>query len=281
MEKRIIANVCRACATIITLLLAAVATRAQVVNGGFEDNTGTLATGWSQFNNAAATATNDAAPTPDPIRAHSGAYALNTYGPYPATCCDASGASQDIGGPVVGQTYKFYGYVLNWSGAPLMLATTTTVGFAQAQMEFLDAGATIITNIVSIRYGMDVPLPLNQWQAFEVIGTTPANAATMRVFLLHVGMAGATGSAWWDDVAVAPVTGVTNTNTVPVTVQPGVQISYPTPPGTYLQVQSTPSMNPAAWTAFGPETQGLGLTNQISDVIGTSTNKFYKIIQTR
>jgi hypothetical protein len=69
------------------------------------------------------------------------------------------------------------------------------------------------------------------------------------------------------------------TNVVAATVQPGVQISYPTSVGTYVQPQSSVSLNPAAWTAFGPETQGVGITNQFTDVVGTSTNKFYKITQ--
>jgi hypothetical protein len=280
MEKPIMANVCRACATIITLLLAAVATQAQLINGGFEDNSGTqTASGWNFINNAAVTATNDLNLTPDPIRAHSGAYSLNTYNPGGACNpgCPGSLATQDIGGPTVGQTYKFYGYVLNWSGARLMLATTTTVGFAEAQMVFLDATNGVIALFTTPEYGMQVPLPLNQWQAFEVIGTTPANAATVRLILLYVGSPGASGSAWWDDVRFAPVTGVTNV--VAATVQPGVQISYPTSVGTYVQPQSSVSLNPAAWTAFGPETQGVGITNQFTDVVGTSTNKFYKITQ--
>jgi hypothetical protein len=101
----------------------------------------------------------------------------------------------------------------------------------------------------------------------------------MNVYCLYVGGPGPSGSAWWDDVSVFAVAGTTNI--AAATSQPGVQISYPTPPASYLQVQSSYSLKPAAWTNFGPQTQGLGITNQIADVIGTSTNKFYTIIQTQ
>jgi hypothetical protein len=276
MEKRTMANVWRGFVAVFAFSVAAAATHAQLLNGGFESGDGSGdADNWTQFNGATQTATNDPCCTPDPIRAHSGAYSLNTYGPYGANS-DASGAYQDIGGPVVGQTYKLSGYVLNWSGSP-MLTSSGAVGFAVAQIKFLDGSGTEIQTNESAYYGLNVVLPLDQWQAFQVLATTPANAATLRVFVLHVGQGANSGSAWWDDLAVNAVTGATSTNTA--TSQPGVQISWPTTAGNDYQVQSTTSLTPASWTSFGPVYPGLGITNQVSDVVGTSTSKFYQIIQ--
>lgn len=287
MEKPIMANVCRACATVITLLLAAVATRAQqsnlLVNGGFENNGGSgsqTATGWTFYNNAYVTATNDPNLAAASIRAHSGAYSLNTYNPG-LSCtpnCAGSLGVQTITPVTPGQVYKFCGFVLNWDGSPLF-TPTGDVGFAEAQMVFYDASSNVLTNYTTAEYSITAPLPLDQWQSFEVIGAAPANSASMNVYCLYVGGPGPSGSAWWDDVSVFAMAGTTNV--VAATSQPGVQISYPAPADHYLQVQSTPSLKPAAWTAFGPQNQGVGITNQILDVIGTNTSKFYNVIQTQ
>jgi len=290
MEKHFLANVCRGCVATVTLsLFLGVTTHAQqsnlLVNGGFESNSdagaGTqTAPPWNLINNAYVTDTNDTPLAPASIRAHSGAYSLNTYntGDACSPSCAGSFGSQSVTPVTPGQVYKFCGFVLNWDGAPLF-TPTGDVGFAEAQLQFLDASSNVLTNYTTVEYGATAPLPLDQWQAFEVIGAAPANSASILVYLLYVGGPGASGSAWWDDVSVFAVAGTTNI--VAATSQPGVQISYPTPPDTYLQVQSSFSLKPAAWTNFGPQTQGLGITNQIADVIGTSTNKFYKIIQTQ
>lgn len=296
MEKRIWANVCRACAAIVMLLLAGVTTRAQLVNlltnGGFEANSDTgggtqTAPGWTFYNNAYVAATNETGVpyTPVPLLAHSGAYSLNTYNANVACtlgvpgCPPGSLGTQLITNITPGVVYKFCGFVLNWDGAP-MFTPTGVIGFAEAQMQFVDSTFTnTITNLTTAAYGMTAPLPLDQWQAFEVTGTAPANAAGIAVYCLYVGMPGASGSAWWDDVSVFQMTGTTNI--VAATSQPGVQVSYSTPPNSYLQVQAEGGLTPAAWTNFGPQTQGLGITNQISDVIGTSKSKFYKVIQTQ
>jgi len=285
-----LANVCRACATIIILLLATVTARAQLVNlltnGGFEINSDTgagtqTAPGWTFYNNAYVAATNDSSVpyTPVPLLAHSGAYSLNTYNPDVGCSpnCAGSLATQNITPVTPGTVYKFCGFILNWDGAP-MFTPTGDVGFAEAQMQFLDSTNGLITNLTTAAYGMTAPLPLDQWQSFEVIGTAPANAASIQVYCLYVGGPGASGSAWWDDVSVFAMLG--NTQFVAATSQRGVQVSYTTPPNSYLQVQSSLSLTPATWTAFGPQIQGLGLTNQISDVI-SNTSKFYKVIQTQ
>ena len=291
MEKRILANVCRTCATIITLLLAAVAARAQsnmLVNGGFENNSDTgagtqTAPPWVFYNNAYVAGTNDSSVpyTPVPLLAHSGVYSLNTYNPDVGCSpnCAGSLATQNIipANLTAGQVYKFCGFILNWDGAPLF-TPSGDVGFAEAQLQFLDASSDVLTNYTTAEYGMTAPLPLDQWQAFEVIGAAPANSASIQVYCLYVGGPGASGSAWWDDVSLFTVAGTTNI--AAATSQPGVQISYQTPPNSYLQVQSSPTLAPATWTAFGPQNQGLGLTNQISDVISNRT-KFYNVIQTQ
>jgi hypothetical protein len=206
-------------------------------------------------------------------------YSLNTYnsGDACVPTCPGSLATQNITPVTPGQVYKFCGFILNWDGAP-MFTPTGVVGFAEAQMQFLDSTNGVITNLTTVEYGMQAPLPLDQWQAFEIIGAAPANSASIQVYVLYVGAPGAGGDAWWDDLSVFAMAGTTNI--VAATSQPGVQVSYSTPANAYLQVQSSLSLTPAVWTAFGPQNQGLGLTNQISDVI-SNTSKFYKVIQTQ
>jgi hypothetical protein len=73
-------------------------------------------------------------------------------------------------------------------------------------------------------------------------------------------------------------TGQVNTNSA--TSQPGVQLAWPATASANTQVQTTPILsNNTVWTNLGPVWQGTGGTNSMSDVIGSATNKFYKVIQ--
>ena len=263
-SKRI---VFQACLIMTAAIFAASTGRAQLINGGFETGDGT---GWTLFNDAAVVATNGSAP-PSATIAHSGQYSLQTYGPYGVNF-DASGAYQDItSGFSSGQTWVFSGYLLNWSGDPMGNGSN---GFALAQIKFLSSGVEIQTN-ATVDYGAGVSMPEDVWQHFIVTAVVPPTADTMRLYVLHVGESGSVGSTWWDDMGLYQQTGVTTG-----TVQPGVQISWPTLGGENTQVQSATNLGqPTVWSNFGPVWQGAGVTNQISDVIGTSSRKFYKITQ--
>jgi len=266
-SKRI---VFQACLIMTAVIFAASTGRAQLINGGFETGD---ATGWTLYNGAAVTATNGSIP-PSSLVAHSGMYSLYTDGPYGANF-DASFGTQDVLTNVsAGQTWVFAGYLLNWSGTAMGGGSN---GFAVAIIKFVSSGTEISTNF-SVHYGADVSLPEDQWQHFMVSAVAPASADTVRVYVQHVGEVGSVGSTWWDDLYLYQQVGVTNS--LAATTQPGVQVIWPTSGGGNTQVQSATNLGqPSVWSNLGPVWQGSGSTNYMSDVPGTSPQKFYKIIQ--
>jgi hypothetical protein len=272
MEKRFMGIFLQVCVVAMAFGYTAITANAQLLNGGFESGTPPNPDNWTTFNGAVSVATNDV--NAAAITAHSGVNSLKTFGPFgPGPDLDASGAFQDITtGFSAGETWVFTGYALNWSGDPLAGSN----GFGLAQVIFL-TGTNILQTSGSVHYGTDVSMPQDVWQHFMVSATVPVGADTMRLYVLHVGMVDNTGSVWWDDLELYKRTGQTSTNSV--TTQPGVQISWPTFVGVNTQVQTTPSLSTnTIWTNFGP-VWGTGGTNRISDVIGATQSKFYKVIK--
>ena len=263
MEKRVMGIFWRPCVALIALTFTAIAANAQLVlDGGFEAGPG--GPNWTVFNGALQMTNNP----------HSGVYSLYTAGPFGANF-DASGAYQLITtGLNPGQTYTFTGWFFNPSADPM----GGTDGFAMAQIVFTNTTTTFAQTLTSLHFGVNSnPIPQAVWQKFEVTGTMPVLANAITVEVMHVGKIGDTGSIWWDDLVLYQNTGQVNTN--PATSQSGVQISWPTSAGGNSQAQASPTLSSSTvWTNFGPEWQGTGGTNQIVDVIGAQTNKFYKII---
>lgn len=274
MEKRVKKIFLQACFVLMAFGYMTITANAQLLNGGFESSAAPpVPDNWTTFNGAVQS-TNVA---------HSGLNSLKTYGPYGAGF-DASGAHQEITtGISAGQTWVLDGYLLNWSGD----AMTGSNGWAIAQLRFCSGGScdtniggTVLQSTNTIAYGSPtgVSMPEDVWQHFLAIATVPVGADTMQVQLLHVGEAGNSGSTFFDDVNLYQQTGQVNTNAA--TSQPGVQLSWPASVSAITQVQTTPTLSTnTVWTNFGPVWQGTGGTNQITDVIGSATNKFYKVIQ--
>ncbi len=265
MEKRVMGIFWRPCVALIALTFTAIAAHAQLLqDGGFEAGPG--GPNWTVFNGA----------LQNTNFVHSGVYAMYTAGPFGANF-DASGAFQVINSGFTpgAETVTYTGWFYNPPSDPLAGSN----GFAVAQMLFTNVASGNFGQLnESIHYGVNSnPVPQGVWQKFQITAPIPAQADTIYIYVLHVGMVGDTGSIWWDDLALYQNTGQVNTNSA--TSQPGVQISWPTSAGRNSQVQASPTLSTSTvWTNFGPEYQGTGGTNQISDVIGTSTNKFYKII---
>jgi len=216
------------------LVLTAVATHANsLLNPGFETGTTNVPDSWVLFNNAFRTGTND---SNFGITAHSGAFSLKTFGPF-TNVLDASGAYQSF--PTgSGQSWRLTGYALNWQNDLLSGADA----YGVASLIFLDntGGTGNVLQVVSTPHlGQDVPFPIDTWQFIEVDGTAPLNTATVRAQVAHVGQVGQSGSVWWDDLNLYQPSGVTNVNAA--TVQPAVQVSWPTDPptnSTHYQIQS-------------------------------------------
>jgi len=270
MEKRVMGIFWRPCVALIAFTFTAIAANAQLLDGGFEAGPGGI--NWNVFNAALQVATND--PSASAITAHSGVYSLNTYGPF--------GGGPDLGGSgayqivnvTPGQTLVFTGWLLNWSGAPLAGSN----GFGVAQMLFTNTDTGVGQLYESPHFGtINAPMPEDQWQKFQITASVPGGADAVWIYVMHVGMAGDTGSVWWDDLSLYQSTGVTNT--IAPTSQPGVQVSWPTSLDGNTQVQSASALSHSTvWTNFGPVWQGTGATNSITDVIGTSQSKFYQVI---
>jgi hypothetical protein len=285
MENLTVAMVGRLSVWVMAIALCAMTVGAQTLqNGGFEAGSpGTTPTGWGLlFNGATTVGTNcpgdaDNNCYPSYPTVHTGDFSLKTYGPY-GTNYDASGAYQDVSPlPAIGTTWKISGYLLNSGSDPL----TGSNGYAVAQIKFLDGSSAEIQTNATTAYGLDTPLPVDQWTAFQVLATVPSGAATMRVYLLHVGLAGAGGSVWWDDISLSQR--LTTTNIVAgVTNQPGVQVAWPTTLTHSYQVKTatnltTLNLTNTAWSNFGSVIVGSSNSNQVFDAIGSTQQKFYNV----
>jgi hypothetical protein len=280
MENRTAAMVGRFSMGLMAFALCAMTASAQVLlNGGFESGSpGTTPTSWTTFNGAATLGTNCPGDANNTCAntVHSGDFSLKTYGPY-GTNYDASGAYQDLTGASIGQTWKLSGYAFNWSGDPLVGSN----GWGVAQIQFLDGSSVVITNFESAHFGTDAPLPVDQWTAFQAVGTVPAGTATMRIQVLHIGLAGAGGSVWFDDLTLTQ-RGTTTNPVAGVTSQSGVQVAWPTTLAHSYQVKTatnltTLNLTNAAWANFGPVIVGSSKSNQVFDATGSTPQKFYNV----
>ena len=167
-----------------------------ILNSSFESGSGGLSANfWTLFNSAYRTSTNTGGAAY--VTHLDGVYSMKTFGPFGGTF-DASGAYQIITGASPGQTWRFSGFALNWSGDPL----AGPDGYGVAQLIFLGATSNKLQTVDSPHYVTGTPL--DQWQSFQVTATAPAGTAAVQVQVLHVGKAGNTGSVWWDNLSAAP-----------------------------------------------------------------------------
>ena len=190
-------------------------------NPSFESGTGATANNWTQFNFAYRTATND---IQSAFIALDGDHSMKMYGPFNAGL-NASGAYQNIAGASAGETWRFSGFALNWSGDPM----TNTTGYGVAQLIFLDAANNSLQ--VQDSQHFNSATPVDEWQYFQVTGTAPAGTVAVQVQLLHFGKSGIAGSVWWDNLSavLAPdpnaVAQWTYTGTVPLSCDDNVRLN--------------------------------------------------------
>jgi hypothetical protein len=172
-----------------TSATSAIGTNA-LVNSGFELGSGSSANNWTQFGDAYRTATN----TTSGVTALSGSNSMKVFGPFNPSLSEA-GAYQTISGASAGQTWKLSGFGFNWSGDPM----TNTVAYGMAQLIFLDGANNQLQANPSQHF--DSTTPLDEWQYFQVTGTTPAGTAAVQARISHFGEGSIAGSVWWDDVS--------------------------------------------------------------------------------
>src|SRR5258708_14343030 len=115
MENRASTIICRLGVVFSAIVLTASAVHANsLLNPGFETGNTNIPDSWVTFNDGFRTGTND---TKFGITAHTGAFALKTFGPFGPTP-DASAAYQTFAASS-GQPWRLTGYALNWQNVPL------------------------------------------------------------------------------------------------------------------------------------------------------------------
>ncbi len=219
--------------------------------------------------------------------ARGGAFSLRTFGPFPNACCIGSGASQLISSntvPAVSNNtiWVVSGYALNWSGDPLQNFGLNVVGFGVLQVAFYDFTNGLIGAAIDGPH-LDtntVAFPLNTWISCSVTGTAPPGTVSVGAWALHVGMSGALGSVFWDDlsvtnIGVAPPPPPIVTNLVDAAILGGNQACWPTVVTSSYQPQF--SDDGSTWTSIGTLIPGDGTTNC---VFGFS-HKFYRVLESQ
>ena len=316
MEKRVLGINWRLCVALIAISFTAIAVNAQLTNPGFE-TAGTnytwpdagdgafaiisniFATGWSVNSGyAARTLTNapaqgtyeDAATGTDSPginqsgttnTAHSGGASLRVMGPFPAVCCAGSGAVQlKTGASVTNNTrWVATGFGMNWSGDPMQSLVIGSVGFGLMQIAFYDGTNGLIGTPID---GLHITngTPVDTWISCVVTADAPPGTVSVGVWGLHVGMAGAVGSIFWDDmtltnIGTAPPPPPIITNDFQVVIQAGNQLCWTSVVTASYQPQA--SDDGSTWTNIGSLLPGDG---NVNCAFGTS-HKFYRVLQSQ
>jgi len=319
MEKRVMGNFWRPCVGLILFAFTAIMANAQVLtNPGFEtagtnytfpDNgdgsfpiiSNTFAAGWTPNGGAYVSRTVTNAPQSGTYEessfgydyvginssgftntAHSGGAALRAFGPFPGACCVGSGAYQILSSNTVaavsnGTIWVLSGFVLNWSQDPMVDAGIGVTGFGLLQIAWLDATNGLIGSQDGFHW--DTNTVQDVWHPTSVIATSPVGTASLQFFALHVGMAEALGSMFFDDLSITNI-GVAPpppppppvvTNQFQAVIQTGNQICFPTISTASYQPQS--SDDGSTWTNIGLLAPGDGLT----DCVFAAPHKFYRV----
>ncbi len=236
-----------------------------VANPGFEAGSGSAVSGWTVTG------------TQPPIRintdANSGSYCMQLLVTNTASNANSSEIDENInkagGTPVTGgQTYTFsfwakqissgVSYVQNY-GITWLNSTGGTVG---------SVGLTGFTA------GNGV------WSQFTVTNLlAPATAvnASLKIYGATGAVLNGYGGVLIDDVALSFGTGG-QTNVVAATVQPGIQISWPTTSGSLYDVQWTDTLG-GNWTNLVSSATGNGSTNSVVDISVNDQSRFYRVVQ--
>jgi hypothetical protein len=213
--------------------------------------------------------------------ARNGVASLRTFGPFPATCCTGSGAVQMISSnqnaAVSNNTvWVVSGYGLNWSGDPLAdVGLAGTTGFGTLQVAFYDVTNALIGTATDSQH-LDTNTVVDVWTNVSASAIAPPGTVSVAAWALHVGMSGALGSVFWDDITLtnagtgAPPPPIV-TNQFQAVILKGNQVCFATSSNASYQAQS--SDDGSTWTNVNLLTPGDGLT----DCVFAVTHKFYRV----
>jgi hypothetical protein len=229
-----------------------------LLNGGFENGTGSAADSWSMFGNSFR----------DTRSAQTGSYGISMYGNFVAGV-NYSGLYQDVPA-VAGAAYLATVYV---STADYDQIGPDNTAFLK--LEFYDAS----TNYLGA-FPASNPLtntsPVDTWILQTVSVTAPAGAATVRTTLIFEQDNGAGGSAFFDNVSLLvnpqpQITSITagKTNSL---------ISFSSILGATHEVDIRDDMSAGSWSVLTNNITGTGDIMQIGDQFSSGQQKrFYRV----
>ena len=232
------------------------------LNGGFETGTGTTATNW--------TSSGSEPPFRVNTNVHSGTWSMllaNTNRATGGIQFSQDEKKQGAPGVVPGLSYTFSFWaqqILNGTGL-----------VQNYKLTWLDSGnATISSTSANFVGGA------GYWSQILVPGlVAPANAAEAR--LNFSATTGATsnpaGEVLIDDVLLTTSASGT-TNVLPVAVQPGWQISWPSANVVTYGLQRADTLGSSnAWTDFGVLFPGTGALISVFDPLAPAQSRFYRV----
>ena len=233
-----------------------------IVNGGFEAGTGTNASHWTSAGSELPYRVN--------TNAHSGAWSMMLANLNPAVGgIQFYQAEQTQGAPAVvpglAYTFSFWAEQL-LNGAGLVQSYN---------LAWLDgAGGTISSVTASFSGGS------GYWSQIVVPGlTAPANAVQAKItFRATTGnTANPAGEVLIDDVLLT-TSAPGPSYLLPVTVQPGWQVSWPSANYVTYGVERAAALGPAnVWTDLGSSFTGTGATLSVFDTLSTNQFQFYRV----
>jgi beta-glucanase (GH16 family) len=237
-----------------------------VVNGGFETGGGLVASNWSSSGSQL------------PVRvstdARGGSYSMQLLVTNVATTPNSSEIDQNVGmaggTPVIaGQTYTFSFWAKQISSG---VSYVQNYGIAWLNSSGGTVGSVGLTGFSA---GSGV------WSQFLVNNlVAPANAvnASLKIYGATGAVKNGSGGVLIDDVALSFAT-ASETNIVAATMQPCVQVSWPSTVGNLYDVQRTKNVGGNNWSNLVSSVVGNGNTNTVSDTLGTNQYLFYRVVQ--
>jgi beta-glucanase (GH16 family) len=236
-----------------------------VGNPGFENGSGSAASGW--------TVTGTQPPVRINTDANSGSYCMQLLVTNTASTANSSEIDENVnkagGIPVVGgQTYTFSFWAKQIS---------TGVSYVQNYgISWLNSSGSTVGSVglTGFTAGNGV------WSQFTVTNL-PAPASAVDAYLKIYGATGAVANGYGgvliDDVALGFGT-AGQTNVVAATVQPGFQVSWLSTSGNLYDVQWTDTLG-SNWSNLVSSVAGNGGTNTVLDTLVNDQARFYRVVQ--
>jgi hypothetical protein len=237
-----------------------------VANPGFENGTGSNATGW--------TTSGSQPPVRVSTDANSGTFSMQLFVTNTTSTPGTSEIDQNVGAaggsPVIaGQAYTFsfrakkissgVSYVQNY-GITWLNGSGGTVGSVGLTGFSAGNGAWLPTTVPNL------------------IAPPGAVNASLKIYGATGAVQSGSGGVLIDDVALS-LPAPSQTNVVAAAVQPGVQIAWPGAGGRFYDVQSAGNLGSGAWSNLVSAVPGNGSTNTITDLITTNQFRFYRVVE--